>query len=92
MLGLGSIVKIAKGGLAGLDKDQIEELLEQAGIEGNISALESGQIPWTFEQLSEHAAELGTKTALVAMKMKDGSRVSAVVVLIPPPKIVSLPS
>lgn len=84
MIGLSTLTKIAKNGLSGIDRDQVEELLSQMGMEASVLPLEGGQIPWTFEEMAKHTEKLGAKCCLIKVKMKDGSAAYGMTIIVPP--------
>lgn len=88
MIGLGTILKMAKGGA--LDKDTMEEIAEQMGMRISVVPLPDNRIPSTFSDLLEHGAEMGTYTFQLTGRMKNGDEFSAVIVLVPARKVAQL--
>jgi hypothetical protein len=79
-IGIGSILKLAKGGLG---PDQLAELLAAVGIDARFSAVEGEQVGAAFIRTSNVAVRPGARVLSIQGKDKDGADLEALLVLAP---------
>jgi hypothetical protein len=78
MSGIGSIMKLVRGGLG---PDELGEILAAAGIDAEFSPLQKAQQEPEFQRLWKAASLPSSSLVRISMRMKDGSDFSGVLVL-----------
>jgi len=78
-LGLGSIVKLMRGGLG---PDELAEVLAVAGVEMAYAPVDKSN-PQAADAFMESIADEGCKVVELRGRMKDGGRIHALIVLNP---------